>query len=362
MLAIFGLLGLLLVPLSGFAQLLRDGSFERIGAFVEPGTGWTVCAGDPDAQVLDGNGPGVFGIDTPPANGQHYVGFVANDQGISEALGQAMTLEAGMHYFGSVSLFRSMAHQNWNGTAQFQIWGGSGCNQLTELLWSSGTVTNLDEWQQFSITFAPMTNHQWIAVRCELDAGSGEMTYLCADDLRLDNVFFSVDFLDFEAIHRADKVDLRWETVALEGALDFDVEWSLDGVDFAEIGKVSALAGESTFDFEHRPEGTGTQFYRIRSVDLGGHEDVSEVRQVNVGAFNIEVFPNPATDRFTVNSALPIDHLTLSDLSGKVVFTQSVDASNYLTVKIPSELAIGCYMLQVFSKGKVSTHRLLLGQ
>lgn len=357
-----GLLGFSIPSNFCFSQLLRDGSFEAIGNLTEPGTGWTACSGDPDAQVLDGNGPGIFGINTPPSNGQFYVGLVANDQGLSEELGQTMQLEAGMHYFGGIDLFRSMAHQNWNGSAALEIWGGSNCNDLDELLWSSGTVTNLDEWQHYSITFAPMMNHQWLSVRCQLVTGAGEMTYLCADALRLDNVFFSVDFLGFEAVSGQGQVDLTWETAALQDALSFDIEWSADGDQFSQIGTIAAAEGESAFQFAHASASTGSQFYRIRSVDQGGHENLSEIRQVVVGQSEWSVFPNPSTSHFTVLGATAIDQVSLTDLSGKSLATWSGQKSMHLGLDLPQGLPNGFYILQVHSQGIVSNHSILVGK
>jgi hypothetical protein len=360
-----GCLLLSFFPHYSFGQLLRDGSFELVGNPYEPGMGWTVCVGDPDAQVLDGSGPGIFGVNTPPANGQHYVGMIANDQGAAEALGQSLLLEAGMHYFGSVSLFRSTAHQSWNGTAAFQIWGGADCSSPEELLWTSGPVTNVDAWREFTISFAPLYNHSWISAKCALQAGSGEMTYLCADDLRLDNSYFAVDFLGFEATAAANAVSLEWETVALEDRLDFQVEWSRDGQNFEHVGTVEAWAGNSAFAFTHTPSDRGRQFYRIKSVDLGGHEDLSEIRQVLLTEEGLQIFPNPAHDRVTVATGMSgsaIQSVVLRDLSGKEVHAWDMDGVSQVSLDLPAGLSRGYYLLQVQAQGITTTRRLLIGQ
>ncbi|MEY3444932.1 MAG: hypothetical protein RLZZ519_3213, partial [Bacteroidota bacterium] len=312
---------LFISPSSGFSQLLRDGSFEFLGGPNEPGLDWTFCVGDPDAQVLDGSGPGIFGIHTPPSDGQKYVGLMANNLWFSEELGQAMQLEAGMHYYGSVDLFRSMAHQNWNGTARLEIWGGDDCSHVDELLWTSGTVNNLDEWQTYSINFAPLFNHPWVSVRCQLVAGSGEMTYLCADALRLDNVFFSVDYLSFAATTTENNVALAWTTPDLEDAVNFEVEWSADGQAFSKLGQIPATAGESMFQFDHADAHPGSQFYRIRSIDRGGHEVLSEVVQAIVGPEQSTFFPNPASDQMTIVAPAEIGSIALLDLAGRTLLT-----------------------------------------
>lgn len=358
-----GMVLLCCIPSIVSAQLLKDGSFEVPLDALNPKAGWTACMGDPDMQVLDGNGPGVLGIHTPPYHGSYYLGMVATHQGLSEAVGQSLALEAGLHYYGSIALFRSLAHQNWNGTGQIQLWGGNDCNTPAELLWSSGSVTQVDQWQEYTIAFTPLQNHAWISVMLALDAGSGEMTYVCLDALQLYNVNFGVDFLGFEATPYAHSVLLEWETVALEDQLRFEVEWSLDGLRFSTVGDVDAAAGASRFEFQHSAPQAGRQFYRLRTVDQGGHEKLSAVRQVVVTEVGIHVFPNPVVESVTVGTGdgdLLIEGLCVLDLHGRTVMALECSPQTSITLAIPPSLANGSYWLGVQVNGTRTVQRLLV--
>lgn len=331
---------------------MQDGSFETT-----PGESWTNCTGEPDRQVLDGNGPGIFGIHTPPAHGQYYLGLVATDGGVQEGIGQQIFLEAGRHCFGSISLFRSMAHQGWDGTGQLEIWGGSDCEHLTELLWTSGTVSNLDAWRSYPVFFSPVENHSWLTLRLALEPGSGTMTYVCLDDFRLDNVFFSVDFLSLTAEPGAQGIQLDWITASLPDATDFDIQWSNDGQSFQSVGRQSAAMGGTAFSFLHVPMQPGRHFYRIAATDAGGHTQMSPVVESVVASSFTAVFPNPVTDHFTAVMAegLVLKGLRLMDLQGRVVLEQAGGDASNMRVSLPDGLVPGIYILEATSGQQ--THR-----
>jgi hypothetical protein len=357
-------LGMLLLgffPLIGFGQLVQDGSFEAISSNT-PGTeGWQFCQGEPDQQILDGYGAGIYGINTPPALGQRYLGMIDATVEVQEAIGQAVKLDAGEHFYGSVALFRSMAHQNWNGVGQLQIWGGSDCNDLAELLWTSGPVTNVDEWAYFPIEFTPTQNHRWMSLMVELEAGSGEMTYLCIDDLYLANGFLAVDFMSFVAQPEGEAIQLSWETATLLDAEAFLVEWSTDGIGFTQVGQVHGLAGQAQFAFAHTPDAAGLQYYRLKAVDQGGATSYSEVRQVYWGLSDaLQVYPNPASDHISLNTAEAMRALRIIDMNGRVVMTAASDGSPFARIALPAHLMNGCYELQVQTATRLLRQRLVV--
>lgn len=333
-------------PAEALAQYVQDGGFETV-----PGESWALCSGEPDRQVLDGNGPGIFGIHTPPAQGQYYLGLVATDGGIQEAIGQRLFLEAGRHCYGSISLFRSTAHQNWDGTGSLEIWGGSDCNDVTELLWTSGTISNIEAWRAYPVFFSPIENHTWISLRLSIDPGSGTMTYVCLDDFRLDNVFFSVNFLDVKAQAVPQGIQLDWTTASLPDATEFEVQWSNDGKTFQGIAQQSAPMGGTGFSCSHANTAPGRHFYRIAATDAGGHTDISPVVEALIASPAATVFPNPVRDHFTamVPDGQELKSLRLMDLQGRVVLERKGDESPDMRVSLPEGIAPGVYVLEISS-------------
>lgn len=128
-------------------------------------TGWDICLPGftPDTQ------PGSWTITLPASNGNTYLGLV-QDPGIPWQEGAGQTLSspmiAGTDYHFTIDL----ATTNVNGygitpgPVELQLWGGwsggNGCSQV-ELLWHSGSITNLT-WVTRSLQFTPSASYNHI--------------------------------------------------------------------------------------------------------------------------------------------------------------------------------------------------------
>ncbi|TVQ87844.1 MAG: T9SS C-terminal target domain-containing protein [Bacteroidetes bacterium] len=73
------------------------------------------------------------------------------------------------------------------------------------------------------------------------------------------------------------------------------------------------------------------------NFDAGNFVDETEELQVNV-------FPNPAQDHFTIRSDFLISHVTVTDLSGRVVLSQPV---NLYETRIDNPLNTGVYIVSI---------------
>ena len=95
----------------------------------------------------------------------------------------------------------------------------------------------------------------------------------------------------------------------------------------------------------------------------GGY--ISSAREVLTEAFELKVFPNPTTDRFTASFQLPVAsdvQLQLLDMNGRVLSTlqeQRVPAGPY-EVGASVALPAGVYIVQLRANGQLQTQRLLV--
>lgn len=336
------------------AQLLRDGSFEGSRSNLPYSEGWTDCNGTPDTQVLDGFGVGIFGIRTPASHGEQYLGLLADDAGFSESIGQAFFLEGGQLYTGNIDIYRSVVHNSWNGTGRIEIWAGSNCGNAQELIWNSGTISNEDYWQNYTVALLPRQSYNWITVKAVLDAGSGEMTYLCIDNFDLLSSALGFDFVDFSANAVGKQVSLAWETEALTETHDFSVQWSADGQSFTEIGNQIGLVGEGNFQFVWNAQFSGKHFFRIAATDLRGNLQISEVVEANIAeddGGDMVLYPNPARAYLQIalpenNAQADICQLRIYDAQGRLVLTQNRQHQANLRLQLPAYLPQGMYFLE----------------
>jgi hypothetical protein len=90
---------------------------------------------------------------------------------------------------------------------------------------------------------------------------------------------------------------------------------------------------------------------------------VSSISDFNNSPFNFTVFPNPATDKLTINFAEKTSEniaLQISDLQGKKVFAETIHPATKGTQINVSSFAKGTYILSVQNGEKLSTQKVII--
>ena len=154
---------------------------------------------------------------------------------------------------------------------------------------------------------------------------------------------------------------LNWRTATELRNDHFDLERSRDGVAFQKVAEVKGAGSSSTVhDYSYRDAnaaemGGGKVYYRLRQVDLDGSSEFSPVRTVTfgVGAAGFVLFPNPAQQRVGLQLSLAAaGTISLTDLAGRVVMQQTIEAGATQPSLDLSTLATGIYVVQVTQNGQ----------
>jgi glucose/arabinose dehydrogenase len=119
-------------------------------------------------------------------------------------------------------------------------------------------------------------------------------------------------------------VELTWEAETDLLHDYFEIERSSDGNSFSSLGKNTA----PPFKFIDQGVKPGTNYYRIKQVDKNGKEIYSKTIKIvfDPSRAIITVFPNPASDHFTVRVSAGEKtqlKINLSDVEGRVVYKRS---------------------------------------
>ena len=169
---------------------------------------------------------------------------------------------------------------------------------------------------------------------------------------------FPVELLDFTAYQVGEAtVQLDWITAQEENSAVFQIERSVDGAVFTNIGEVAA-AGNSQETLEYTfldfPVPTSTLLYRLRQVDIDGSFTYSDKVEVVIGSgfqANLDLFPNPTTDLLNIRALVSAERkfdLYVLDVQGKILIQKNtVDFSNSTIDVDVSKLAAGQYMVQL---------------
>jgi uncharacterized delta-60 repeat protein len=146
-------------------------------------------------------------------------------------------------------------------------------------------------------------------------------------------------------------VHLMWATASEVTSVRFEVERSLDGVIFTQIGQVAA-AGTSLMAHTYAltdarlPTETGQLYYRLRQVDQDGTAYYSPVRTIALSgaAAGLHLYPNPTAGAATLTGAESRAGVQVLDALGRVLATAAADATG--TAHLLGGLPPGVYVVR----------------
>ncbi|AHJ97261.1 T9SS type A sorting domain-containing protein [Hymenobacter swuensis] len=165
-----------------------------------------------------------------------------------------------------------------------------------------------------------------------------------------------VTLTSFEAKAAGQDAVLTWATAQELNNDRFEVERSLNGVDFEKVGTVQGkgtTTAASTYRFLDAGAGRRTSkvlYYRLRQVDLDGPGTYSMVRTVRFERVqgSATLYPNPHQGRFTLDlQALPSGtyQVDILDLAGRRVYQTQLGGGQEHPL-LPT-LPMGSYIVRV---------------
>jgi len=146
---------------------------------------------------------------------------------------------------------------------------------------------------------------------------------------------------------------LSWSTGSEQNSSRFEIQRSLNGVDWTSIDNVAA-AGNSTDqrNYQYLDLYGGTAFYRIRQVDIDGRFVYTAVKRTECqkSQYDVALYPVPARDnlnvviRSEINTRTEIQILDINGRSLRRVAVQINKGNNNIQLSV-GNLPAGQYML-----------------
>ena len=144
-----------------------------------------------------------------------------------------------------------------------------------------------------------------------------------------------VELISFDATLKDHSTLLNWVTASEENNTGFEIQRSSDAVDwktidFVEGNGTTDLTNE--YNYEDRNPLHGSNYYRLKQIDFDGKFEFSQIEEVTYqGKPNeyLKVFPNPATDIFSVmlfNPNRERVHVKIFSSTGQEVWQQEFKA------------------------------------
>ncbi|MCF8245959.1 MAG: glycoside hydrolase family 9 protein [Saprospiraceae bacterium] len=167
----------------------------------------------------------------------------------------------------------------------------------------------------------------------------------------------SVEMVSFNAaVYQYKQALLTWSVATWDNIYGWDIERSNDGQYFTKIGTVAigkANGQSESFKFLDHSPNIGTNYYRLKILELDGRFTYSAIKLVNIEmSLSIEIYPNPTDGELHVHivsqyATSPI-LFRLYDAQGRVVNEQTVEVtdSDMEHIVVTEGLLSGVYFLE----------------
>jgi hypothetical protein len=135
---------------------------------------------------------------------------------------------------------------------------------------------------------------------------------------------------NFSAWLNGDKTQLNWSVVNNNEIRFFDIESSVDGINFAFVQSVKAKTSDFpdvdyTYIDNNSLLAAATVFYRLKIINLAGEVSYSQVIRVSTNEKlngRVKIFPNPVSDNVNVSIYTPAKQeiqLAIYDATGRLM-------------------------------------------
>jgi hypothetical protein len=175
----------------------------------------------------------------------------------------------------------------------------------------------------------------------------------------------AVKFTSFTAIPVDNQyVNLNWTSATEMNLKNYVIQRSSDGNNWNDLQSVQPLNNpdsEQNYSTKDLSPLSGTSYYRIKMVDVGGNLSYSDIQRVelNIQLFAItKINPNPFHSSMSVQVYLPDAgncNIRLLDAGGKMVKSNFISGNkgfNQINLSDLDMLAPGMYIIEVSSNEK----------
>ena len=188
------------------------------------------------------------------------------------------------------------------------------------------------------------------------------------------NNVLPVSFINVTAQKQDDVVNIIWNTFE-SNTKEYFIEHSIYGIDFTTIGTISAKGSSANtqqqYQFLHKTPLVGTNFYRIKSVDVSNKETLSNIVSIKMNGTNnsISIYPNPVKNKQLnlqiANVKKGEYNLTLTANNGSIVYSTKIIIENNNTsiaknIQLPEQLTSGMYIVNISGNNFVHSEKVVL--
>ncbi len=207
------------------------------------------------------------------------------------------------------------------------------------------------------------------------NAGTFNLTSLGNPDiyaLKLDQpILLPIELTSFTAYCEPNSIHLSWQTASESNNDYFEIDRSVDAINFTTIGEIDSQNGNSSniqnYYFDDKNLLNDDTYYRLKQVDKNGIFSYSDIVHLKCNIKNeessssINIYPNPTVDNLNIFINTPIESdaiINVYDIYASLVLQKQIlilKGNNFFDINV-SNVAAGTYVLEVVSNNTL-VHR-----
>lgn len=159
-----------------------------------------------------------------------------------------------------------------------------------------------------------------------------------------------VELISFEVTQLSSQVLLDWRTASELNNDYFEIERSIDGINWEVIGIVQGH-GTATqahnYSFIDRLPLSGISYYRLKQTDFDGQYEYSRVRVVTFEYVSpLKWYPNPTSGQITVENIQKNVWIRIYNMSGALVYENQLTGNTHYQINL-ERLPSGTYYMHI---------------
>jgi trimeric autotransporter adhesin len=221
-----------------------------------------------------------------------------------------------------------------------------------------------------SVKFAQWNGTRWLDVAASFAAGTwtGTTSAFLPTILADASLVIPVEFQSISAKAKGTINVIDWSTASEKDVKEFAIERSINNKTWTVIGTEKATGGTAPAAYSFNDNApTALAYYRIRSIETSGKDQVSKVVAVKRDGGKlvlIMVSPMPTTEGVNVDFAVGKSgkiNLIVTDIVGRIIKTETfttIEGANTVRLDL-SQLAQGTYIMSINDGESNATQRIV---
>ena len=164
-------------------------------------------------------------------------------------------------------------------------------------------------------------------------------------------VIVPVHLINFSASSANNQIKLQWNVENEISFLQYEIEYSFNGIDFMKAATIKALQ-QSIYTYFIASNRNSKNYFRLKLVDKDGKFTYSNIVSID-NKTGVNIYPNPANDFINIDLNNHYNHSTIRvvDAYGKNIKQLQVNA-NHISIST-KEFSNGIYAIQIIENNQV---------